>query len=93
MSDQATAGEARPTPDEAARQAQRARLEAELLAWMSDPTWREDEARFERLAREVFRHQDTWLPTYRRFCRGRSVAPGTVQHWSRIPAVPAAAFK
>ena len=32
-------------------------------------------------------------PAYRKFCEARRAFPDSVAHWSRIPAVPAAAFK
>jgi hypothetical protein len=48
---------------------------------------------FNTLALDLFAQQFALNLVYRRICEARSVTPGTVEHWSRIPAVPAAAFK
>ena len=48
---------------------------------------------FNRLALELFALQFTHNAAYRRFCESRGVTPGSIEHWSRIPAVPASAFK
>lgn len=80
-----------PTPEEA-RKARDA-LDAEILAWMREPVWREDEPRFERLALALFRHQVETCPAYGRFCAGRGATPAQVQRWTEIPAVPTGAFK
>jgi hypothetical protein len=48
---------------------------------------------FNQLALSLFTLQFTHNPPYRRFCEARRVAPDTLEHWSRIPAMPAAAFK
>ncbi|MCS5635052.1 MAG: long-chain fatty acid--CoA ligase [Myxococcota bacterium] len=68
-------------------------LDAELLAWMQEPRWQPDEARFEALALELFAHQFDRCSPYGRFARGRGLTPETVEHWREIPAVPAGAFK
>jgi len=52
-----------------------------------------DEAAFNRLALDVFAHQIECTPIYRRLCELRGVNPAEVDHWSRIPAVPADLFK
>jgi Acyl-protein synthetase, LuxE len=48
---------------------------------------------FQELALELFTLQFKYNAPYRRFCEGRGATPGTVEHWSQIPAVPTAAFK
>jgi hypothetical protein len=52
-----------------------------------------DEAAFDRLALAAFEYQFAENEPYRRFCERRGATPGTVDHWSRIPVVPTAAFK
>lgn len=48
---------------------------------------------FNALALQVFRHQFTLNTAYRRYCERRNHTPDNVEHWTRIPAVPTAAFK
>jgi len=48
---------------------------------------------FNTLALELFSLQFLNNPAYRRVCEARGVTPGSVECWSRIPAVPAAAFR
>lgn len=79
---------ARPRPDPA-----RAALDARALAWMREPAWASDEARFDALARELFAFQFTHCAPYRRFCAARARTPETVRAWREIPAVPAGSFK
>ena len=67
-------------------------LDADVLAWMRDG-WQPDDARFSRLALEIFRFQFEHCPPYQRFCRARSATPGSVVDWREIPAVPTGAFK
>ncbi len=71
----------------------RAALEAEILAWMREPQWREDEARFDGLARRLHAFQVEACPPYRRFCEGRGRLPERVSSWREIPPVPTGAFK
>lgn len=76
----------------------RAALDSEILAWMregwpSSTSDDEGEARFDRLARELFQYQFEHCAPYARFCEARSVTPGAVTCWRDIPAVPAGAFK
>lgn len=71
----------------------RAEIEAELLAWMSDPVWKTDDARFEGLALRLFAFQFEANAAYGRFCRARGRAPADVRSWREIPAVPSGAFK
>ncbi len=71
----------------------RERVEQELLSWMRYEPEHRDEARFERLALALFRHQFTSCAPYRRYCEQRRRTPADVAHWTQIPAVPTAAFK
>ncbi|MEE8581505.1 MAG: long-chain fatty acid--CoA ligase [Myxococcota bacterium] len=71
----------------------RARIEAEILAWMGEGSWREDESRFDRLARDLFAFQFSHCDAYGRFCRGRGVTPERITRWQDIPPVPTGAFK
>jgi hypothetical protein len=73
----------------------RARLDAEILAWMKESPFplAPDEDRFERLAREVFRFQFEHCEPYGRFCRARGATPDSIGSWRDIPAVPTGAFK
>jgi hypothetical protein len=48
---------------------------------------------FNLLALELFALQFENNPAYRKICRARGVTPEIVEHWTRIPAVPATAFK
>lgn len=48
---------------------------------------------FNSLALELFGLQFDANVPYRRFCAARRLSPATVEHWTRIPALPAAAFK
>ena len=43
-------------------------LDARVLAWMREPVWRDDEARFDTLARELFAFQFARCEPYRRLC-------------------------
>lgn len=71
----------------------RAELDAAVLAWMREPEWRRDDARFEALALSLFAFQFERCAPYRRFCEGRGRTPGRVARAADIPAVPTAAFK
>lgn len=68
-------------------------LDAELLAWMGEPGWHPDEARFDALAQKLFAHQFAACAPYARFAEGRGQTPENVRRWQEIPAVPAGAFK
>ena len=48
---------------------------------------------FERLARRIFEFQFTWNKPYQAYCRSLGRTPGTVKHFSEIPAVVTSAFK
>ncbi len=52
-----------------------------------------DDREFERIALAVFEWQYAENEPYRRYCERRGVAPGTVDRWTAVPAVPTAAFK
>ncbi len=71
----------------------RASLDAEVLRWMREPDWREDEGRFDRLARALFAFQFERCAAYRGFCERRDRTPDRVTSWREIPAVPTGAFK
>jgi hypothetical protein len=72
---------------------ERRELETELLAWMHEPEWRHDDARFDSLALRLFAFQFRANAAYGRFCEARGHTPETVRDWRRIPAVPTGAFK
>ncbi|HEY8152848.1 MAG TPA: long-chain fatty acid--CoA ligase [Myxococcota bacterium] len=71
----------------------RSELDARVLAWMREPEWRDDPARFEALALELFAFQWERCQPYRRFCERRGARPATITSWQEIPAVPTGAFK
>ena len=48
---------------------------------------------FEDTALEVYHFQYEQSQPYRRFCQSLGKTPGSVEHWSEIPALPTAAFK
>jgi len=52
-----------------------------------------DDAAFNRLALDLFALQFESVEIYRELCRKRGVAPGAVEIWSDIPALPTEAFK
>ncbi|HEX2486675.1 MAG TPA: AMP-binding protein [Myxococcota bacterium] len=71
----------------------RAELDARVLAWMREPGFAADEARFDALARDLFAFQVAHCPPYARFCEARGRTPERVASWREIPAVPTGAFK
>jgi len=71
----------------------RAGLEREILAWMGEPVWCADEARFDSLARRLFAFHFEHCAPFRRFCQGRGRPPERVSSWRQIPCVPTGAFK
>lgn len=71
----------------------RRELDARVLAWLREPEWRDDDARFEALALELFAFQWERCLPYQRFCQRRGVQPATLSDWQEIPAVPTGAFK
>ena len=72
---------------------ERAWLDAELLAWMAEPVWRDDDARFDAIARALFAWQFAHCEPYGRYCEARGVTPDGVESWRDVPAVPTGAFK
>ena len=72
---------------------QRAALDAAVLEWMREPQWRDDEARFETLARQAFAFQYEHGAAYRRYCDSLGRSPANVDRWQDVPAVPTGAFK
>jgi len=52
-----------------------------------------EEAAFDALALALFALQFKHNAAYRKICEARGLTPGVVEHWTRIPAVPTAAFK
>jgi len=52
-----------------------------------------DDSAFDELARSTFAAQFEACAPYRSYCERRGRTPGTVRHWTEIPAVPQAAFK
>ncbi|MFN2427522.1 MAG: hypothetical protein ABR587_13860 [Candidatus Binatia bacterium] len=48
---------------------------------------------FNRLALDLFAYQVEAIPIYRRLCELRGIDPAGIDHWTRIPAVPADIFK
>jgi hypothetical protein len=71
----------------------RAALDAAVLAWLREPEWKRDDARFEALALALFAFQFEHCGPYRRFCEGRGRTPGSVARADEIPPVPTGAFK
>jgi hypothetical protein len=71
----------------------RAGLDAAVIAWMREPRWTQDDARFAALALELFAFQFERCEPYRRFCEARDRTPADVRRWQDIPSVPTGAFK
>lgn len=80
-------------PSNEASGATRAELERAILAWMAEPSWRADAARFEALALGLFRFQYAACEPYRRYCDALDRPPAAVVRCTDIPAVPTGAFK
>jgi len=72
---------------------ERAHLDAEILRWIGEEPWHEDETRFNGLALRLFAFQFEHCEPYRRFCLSRGVQPKILRHWADIPALPNHAFK
>ncbi len=70
----------------------RAALDARVLAWMREPDWREDDERFDALARALWAFQVEHCEPYARFC-GARLSGASPRSWREIPAVPTGAFK
>lgn len=71
----------------------RADLDRRVLDWLRESDFRNDDERFEALARDLFAFQYEHCTAYGAFCRGRGRTPGTLRDWREIPAVPTGAFK
>ena len=56
-------------------------------------SWNSPLRDFEALALELFALQFEKNSAYRTICRARDISPENIEHWSQIPAVPAAVFK
>jgi hypothetical protein len=52
-----------------------------------------DEAKWDKLVRELFAWQYATVPAFRRLCLGHEVSPKTLLSWRDIPAVPQQLFK
>ena len=81
-----------PDSDTAALSAELIRIFQDAEAYLNDDT-------FDRLARRVFVRNFNAIPAYAAYCRARGCTPatlgtsGSAEEWTRIPAVPTAAFK
>jgi hypothetical protein len=71
----------------------RTEIETDVLEWTKQTPWREDAARFERLALALFHFQYEACEPYARFCRSFERTPSNVKSFDEIPAVPTGAFK
>jgi len=66
---------------------------ARLLPLLRDTARQTRDNDFNKLALELFALQFKHNTAYRKICEARSLTPEVVEHWTRIPAVPTAAFK
>ena len=73
--------------------AERDAIDRQVLEWIDDPSWENDENRFDQLACRIFAFQFEACSAYARFCKARGVQPDSIQNWRDIPAVPTGAFK
>ncbi len=71
----------------------RLEIEDEILDWIQQTPWRDDDERFERLALQLFRIQFDLCEPYARLCRSLGRTPSNVERYDEIPAVPTGAFK
>jgi hypothetical protein len=71
----------------------RARLEEDVLEWMTSKPWAADPDRFERMALALFRFQFEQCEPYAMLCRSLDRVPERVVEAKDIPAVPTGAFK
>jgi hypothetical protein len=71
----------------------RAALDAQIVEWMQEPLWGDDDERFEELTLALFAFQYEHCPEYQRFCAGRDRTPASVERWQDVPSVPTGAFK
>lgn len=71
-----------------------AALDRDILAFIARGLHQpRDDKAFNALALRLFAYQFERNTVYGRFCTGRKRIPGSVLHWSEVPAVPAMAFK
>lgn len=68
-------------------------LRAELIRRFHDAVTPIGDTAFTELAVRVFSRNFEAVPAYAGYCRTRGVTPETVDDWTRIPAVPTAAFR
>jgi hypothetical protein len=66
---------------------------ARLLPLMRDTARQAQDDEFNELALELFALQFKYNSAYRIICEAQRRTPEIVEHWTRIPAVPTAAFK
>ena len=66
---------------------------ARLLPLLRDTARQAPDDEFNELALELFALQFKYNSAYRIICEAQKRPPEVVEHWTRIPAVPAAAFK
>jgi len=78
---------------ESTRDPLRVSIEAELLDWMHESEWKEDEQRFESMARRLFAYQIERCAPYRRLCERKGIRPEEIGQWREIPTVPTGVFK
>lgn len=64
-------------------------LAERVAAFIRSPS----EEEFDSLALQAFAFQYRQIEPFRRLCDQRGATPAGVDHWSRVPAVPALAFK
>lgn len=73
--------------------AKREELRRKIQAAIRLPSGELDATLFNNLALELFSHQYRNMAPYRRLCDSRDINPGNIDDFSRIPPVPAGAFK
>ena len=71
----------------------RSGIEAEILAWIEETPWTNDDERFQTLALALFRVQFEECRPYGRFCESLGRTPASVETSTDIPALPTGAFK
>ena len=69
------------------------RFAARLRELIANPQSVIRNPQFSELALELFALQFKHNAAYRKICEARKLTPLVVEHWTQIPAVPAAAFK
>ena len=72
---------------------ERKAIDHDVLQWINELDWEEDEDRFDQLARRIFKFQFECCESYARFCSASGSQPGSIKNWREIPAVPTGAFK